>query len=612
MGFGRGNGSEGVLSSSPIESMVFGQGVSGSSPASPISPAPQMNTVNLEEEWSDNSDEEKKGGRMNWTEEENLKLVSAWLHNSVDAVKGNSQKGQDFWKKIVAEFNINVATDRRRSVSQCKTHYTKTNKIVVHFNGCWIRMKQARGSGESDDQVMEKAHALYKREADQKPFTLVYWWKAVKDQPKWQTEPQSSNEFSSDCDLEKLMFEFMNDPLEAEIEEELEAEIEAGLEEEIAAEMEDDWIGNTNQRQSGSWKYKGRDHEEANMRLEANYFGDNPLYTPAEFRWRYRMKRPLFERIVRSLGEWSPYFRQWYDAFGKIGFSPNLKCTVAMRMLAYGTAADLFDEGFNIGKTTILDSLANFKKGIRQQFGSKYLRRPTEEDTQWLLRVGEARGFPAVASHDLWIWHAFFGVAGSNNDINVLNQSPIFTNILQGNAPPVQFMVNGNQYNMGYYLADGIYPEWATFVKTIPLPYNDRHKLFAERQEAARKDVEWAFGVLQARFAILRGAGRFWDEETLADIMYACIILHNMIVEDERDSYKVQWYNENEPYNVREEDARYDQGASEPLEGFSHGPIQEFSRVLEANDAIHDRGKHHQLKADLVERIWQKFRDGEA
>jgi hypothetical protein len=34
-------------------------------------------------------------------------------------------------------------------------------------------------------------------------------------------------------------------------------------------------------------------------------------------------------------------------------------------------------------------------------------------------------GFPtiileAVASHDLHIWHAFFSVAGSNNDINVL------------------------------------------------------------------------------------------------------------------------------------------------------------------------------------------------
>jgi len=33
----------------------------------------------------------------------------------------------------------------------------------------------------------------------------------------------------------------------------------------------------------------------------------------------------------------------------------------------------------------------------------------------------------AVASYDLWVWHAFFGAAGSNNDINVLDQSPLFT-----------------------------------------------------------------------------------------------------------------------------------------------------------------------------------------
>ena len=64
----------------------------------------------------------------------------------------------------------------------------------------------------------------------------------------------------------------------------------------------------------------------------------------------------------------------------------------------------------------------------------------------------------AVASHDLWIWHAFFGVAGSNNDINVLNRSPLFTEVLQGRAPKVHFTINGTEYNMGYYLADGIYP----------------------------------------------------------------------------------------------------------------------------------------------------------
>ena len=46
--------------------------------------------------------------------------------------------------------------------------------------------------------------------------------------------------------------------------------------------------------------------------------------------------------------------------------------------------------------------------------------------------------------------------------------------------------------------------------------------------------------ILQARFSIIRGPTRFWDEATLNDIMKACIILHNMIIEDERDSNEVQ------------------------------------------------------------------------
>ena len=52
----------------------------------------------------------------------------------------------------------------------------------------------------------------------------------------------------------------------------------------------------------------------------------------------------------------------------------------------------------------------------------------------------------AVASIDFWIWHTFFGVAGSNTDINVLDQSPLFNDVLNGFTLNVHFVINGTTY----------------------------------------------------------------------------------------------------------------------------------------------------------------------
>jgi hypothetical protein len=92
----------------------------------------------------------------------------------------------------------------------------------------------------------------------------------------------------------------------------------------------------------------------------------------------------------------------------------------------------------------------------------------------------------AVASHDRWIWHAFSGVPGSNNDINVLNQSHLFIEQLR-EAPKVEYSINGRQYNLPYYLAYGIYPKWPIFVRSIHEPQTDKHKLFSQKQRGQKK-----------------------------------------------------------------------------------------------------------------------------
>nr|GFA84665.1 hypothetical protein [Tanacetum cinerariifolium] len=103
----------------------------------------------------------------------------------------------------------------------------------------------------------------------------------------------------------------------------------------------------------------------------------------------------------------------------------------------------------------------------------------------------------AVALQDLWIWQTFFGLSGANNDLNVLYHSNLFGNVLDDVTPECPFTVNGHTYNRGCYLADGICPTWAAFVKSYTIAQTAPDLTFKRAQESARKDIERAFGVLQ-------------------------------------------------------------------------------------------------------------------
>ncbi|XP_074346175.1 uncharacterized protein LOC141684942 [Apium graveolens] len=147
---------------------------------------------------------------------------------------------------------------------------------------------------------------------------------------------------------------------------------------------------------------------------------------------------------------------------------------------------------------------------------------------------------------------------------------------------------------MGYYLTDGIYPEWATFVKIIPRPQGEKRKLSSKYQEGQRKDVERAFGVLQSRFAIVRGPTRFWDKEDLAKIMRACIILNNMIFEDERDTYAT-------PFGPL---PSYDDATDGlPPPNIGEEPLASYEIYIGRIIQLRDRQKYRQLQSDLVEHI---------
>jgi hypothetical protein len=110
----------------------------------------------------------------------------------------------------------------------------------------------------------------------------------------------------------------------------------------------------------GPRNYVDRPREAAAEQLVRDYFCDNPIYPSKVFRTRFRMRRPLFERIVHALGEWSPEFTQRRDALDRDGLSPLQKCTSAIRQLAYGTPADALDEYLKIAESTSVKCLIFF------------------------------------------------------------------------------------------------------------------------------------------------------------------------------------------------------------------------------------------------------------
>ena len=212
---------------------------------------------------------------------------------------------------------------------------------------------------------------------------------------------------------------------------------------------------------------RDRGFEAGHKRIWDDYFAENPLYSDDLFKRRFRVSRHLFNRILARC-EQLPFFIQRPDAAGKMGASSLQKVVAAFRFLCYGSAYDALDEYCRLSASTVDLAVHYFCQVILDEFKEVYLRSPNVADVTLYATWNASRGFPgmfgsldcmhwawkncpkawagqfqgkektptvvleAVATHDLWIWHAFFGVAGSNNDLNVLDRSPLLSLIVSG------------------------------------------------------------------------------------------------------------------------------------------------------------------------------------
>lgn len=157
-----------------------------------------------------------------------------------------------------------------------------------------------------------------------------------------------------------------------------------------------------------------------------------------------------------------------------------------------------------------------------------------------------------------------------------------------------QWTLNGNTYNRGYLLADGIYPDWPIFMKTISHPQTPKTKLYAKCQESLRKDVERCFGILQACWQILVNPCRLFDEASMKDIIMTCVILHNM---------RLHFRHSNPELQNQVENVHPDLPSSETA-GFSRASQRTFDEMCEDRIHIRSSQQYDELRNVLIDHLW--------
>ena len=225
----------------------------------------------------------------------------------------------------------------------------------------------------------------------------------------------------------------------------------------------------------------------------------------------------------------------------------------------------------------------------------------------------------AICDPDTYIWYCFFGEPGSLNDLNILEKSTIVGSILNGTMDlrlpqELHYCINGMVRDYIYFLVDGIYPKWPIFISTIlDATPGSKDKLFATYQEAVRKDIEQAFGVIVKKFDILSRSIRFRRKDVIRNVLHTCIVLHNMtVIRCRKDYVSERVYYHNTAIDTVEEDPLSLFGSLEIAPDGSIVQEAIGSRLHQIDAALHNVLEHHGLMYDLKEHIWNKSNNSNA
>ncbi|KAL8217780.1 hypothetical protein R6Q57_021153 [Mikania cordata] len=130
-----------------------------------------------------------------WTPDEETALRKCYIDQSENKTKGNSQKRENFWKKVTVTWHNMMGFEAEYRTyhqlnSKWKDMCTKLTKFSDIYNNC----ANNRKSGMSNENVLKCVEKEYQLKSIGQTFNHYHIWVAIKYLPKFCVFCQEGNE----------------------------------------------------------------------------------------------------------------------------------------------------------------------------------------------------------------------------------------------------------------------------------------------------------------------------------------------------------------------------------------------------------------------------------
>lgn len=149
-----------------------------------LSQSPFCSKIPTTQVGSSEGNKQKRARTKNFSSQEDMLLMSAWLNVSMDPVHGNNQVQQTYWNRIAAYFHEHKQFDSDRNSNSLMHRWSSIQLAVSKFQGYYNQIDARNQSEITEQDKVCQALEMYKS-LQKSSFPYMHCWNELRYEPKF-------------------------------------------------------------------------------------------------------------------------------------------------------------------------------------------------------------------------------------------------------------------------------------------------------------------------------------------------------------------------------------------------------------------------------------------